>query len=290
MKSQLFPKSTFAQLPEGCCEFSKHDIERIRCYLKKSELSKWIPIYEAIAPELLKYRNKRKALVDGLYDVASSHGDSLLETNLSYYEEKRENGTTTRMTDICPFSVLATFSLETKTRDRWPVARALGDLFNVKVSEPKCFHGVPTLPHRNPRFYKRKEIERREGDIDVLWNVFAASAAYADKKTDDTCEDFIKAFNAARAVKQTKWNLTIGLYWSNPTRFLTLDRNSREYIRAKEHLNIPIYKRLCFGGEYVVLMDRLQTCFAKSECPFNNFPELSRTARKEVDLAGDEAE
>ena len=279
MNSKLFPKSTFAQLPENCCTFSKPEFDYIRNDFEEGRIFDWLPIYEAIPPKLLKYRNNRKELVERLYDIATKHDDSLLKHNLSYYEEMRADGSTKRMTDICPFSVLATFSLDTSTEDRWPVVRALGDLFEVEVSEPSCFHGVPALPFRNPRFYKRQPYERGKNDIDVLWRVFETSAEYAKDMTDDNARDaFIHAFNAARDVKQTKWNLTIGLFWSNPHRFLTLDIHSRAYIR--DPLGITFFERLCTGGEYVVLMDRLKTCNAMSESPFNNYIELSRTARK----------
>ena len=137
-------------------------------------------------------------------------------------------------------------------------------------------------PYRTetPVFTGAKRDDRNEGDIDALWKVFVASAAYATDESDKTRDDFIKAFDDATKVKQTNWNLTMGLYWSNPKCFPTLDRNSRVYIR--DHLRIPLKERLCNGEEYVALSDTLQVCFAKRDCPFNDFQELARTARVEV--------
>ena len=288
MKSKLFPKSTFAQLPENCCEFSKAEFDNIRKDLDKKGIFDWLPIYEAIPPKLLEYRDASKAsndskdrkdLVEELYEAVRKHSGTLLKRNLSYYEERRDDRTTKPMTDICPFSVLATFSLDTTIDNRWSALKPLKELFDVDVDRPDYFHGVPALPFRNPRFYKRQPHERGKNDIDVLWRVYVASAAYAKDMSDDNArDDFIHAFNAARKVRQTNWNLTIGLFWSNPHRFLTLDKHSRAYIRGRLRIRIP--ERLCTGGEYVVLMDKLQTCFAKSACPFNNYMELSRTARK----------
>ena len=277
-------KSTPAPFPAGCCEFSKQDFERIRTDLDTRQLFDWVSVYEAIAPELLEYKNDRKALLDKLYKVASDPKISVFQRNLSRYEERRGDNTTRRMTDICPFSVLATFSMETPTINRWPSATALCDIFEAKIDWPKKgFHGVPNVHHANASFYMRNVSERGKGDIDALWNVFVASAEYAENESDKTRDDFIEAFNLARKVKQTQWKLTLGLYWSNPKHFPTLDRYSREYIR--NHLNIPFSERFCYGGEYVVLMNRLRLCFKKGDCPINSFFELARTAREE--LAGE---
>ena len=280
MNNRRTQNPTSASLPEGCCEFSKPDFVRIRAYLDEPRAFDWIVVYEAIAPKLLEFQNDRKRLVDWLYREASKPKFSGFDKNLSFYEEMRDDGTTIPMTDICPFSVMATFTLETIGSNRWPAAMALCELFNVQVRWPTSFIGLPTLMHINPRFYMRNADDRNEGDIDALWKVFVASAAYATDGSDKTRDDFIKAFDEATKVKQTHWNLTLGLYWSNPKCFPTLDKNSRVYII--DHLHIPLEERLCNGEEYVALSDTLQACFANSDCPFNDFQELARTARVEV--------
>ena len=280
MNNRHTPEPTSASLPEGCCKFSKKEYEDIRNDFKGHDFT-WIPLYEAIAPKLLCYKNDRRALVEGLYKQASLHEESLLSHNLARYEEQLADKTTIPMTDICPFSVLATFTLETLDENKKPVARAVRDFFGVTVSLPSSFPGVPTLLPRFPHFYERNKSDRGEGDIDTLWNVFEASAAYAKEETDATRSDFAKAYDEATWVKKTRRNLTIGLFWSNPTRFLTLDKNSVEYIEGTLGISIPRakHKDVAHSQGYLDTMRKLQICFQDPDCPFKSFPELSRAAR-----------
>ena len=280
MDNQRTQESTPASLPEGCCKFSKTESKKIRDDISRQDFT-WIPVYEAIAPKLLDYRNNRRELVEGLYKQASLHEHTMLRQNLSNYEEQLADKTTLPMSDICPFSVLATFTLETQDKKKMPVAEAVCEFLDVDVSLPSSFPGVPTLLPRFPHFYERNKSDRGEGDIDALWDVFAASAAYAKEETDRTRSDFTKAYDRATWVKKTRWNLTIGLFWSNPTRFLTLDKNSVEYIEGTLGISIPRaeHKDVATSQGYLDTMRKLQTCFQDPECPFKSFPELSRAAR-----------
>ena len=70
MNNRSTPKPTSASLPQGCCEFSKQDFDRIRADLDKPRAFEWIVVYEAIAPKLLEFQNDRKRLVDWLYQQA----------------------------------------------------------------------------------------------------------------------------------------------------------------------------------------------------------------------------
>ena len=276
-------------LPEGCCKFSKRDSGRIRYDLSRIDFT-WVPVYQAIARELLGYENDRKTLVDKLYKQAEIYKKTKLGNNLSFYEEKldkKSKQTDGPMTDICPFSVLATFTLETLDKNKLPVAEAVCDLFDVKLGPPSNLSlpsellGIPTLSPRFPRFYKRNERDRRPGDIDELWDVFVASAAYANEDTEGTRRDFTKAYDAAILVKHTKWNLTMGLYWSNPERFPTMERHSVKFTERILGISIPRarHKDVATAQGYLDTRSKLLTCFQDPECPFKSFPEFSRTVR-----------
>ena len=200
-----------------------------------------------------------------------------MKGTLSYYTNMLDDGTVEPMTDICPFTVFATFTLGADTDKRASIAMALCEFLGIKVERPTDFNGVPALVYQNPRFYAHKVSKRGDGDIEALWKVFSASDAYAKEKSDETRKDFVNAFDAAMRVWGTKWNLAMGLFWSNSTCFLTLDTPSRDYI--EKFLNLRLRTDGCTGEEYLELMDKLQTYFQDSKCPFNNFRELSRTAR-----------
>ena len=265
-----YPIPTFPFPSEGGYVFPKNEFDGIRADLDEQEFD-WVPLYDAVAARLKHFRDDRTPLVNAISKMPS------MNKALSYYDNLLDDGTREPMTDICPFTVFATFTLDVDTEKRLPLVMALCEFLRIKVGWPTDFNGVPAVQHRNPHFYAHEVSKRGDGDIEALWEVFSKSDAYAKKKSDETRNDFISAFDTARRVWGTRWNLTTGLFWSNSTCFLTLDAPSRDYI--KKFLNLRLKTQGCTAEEYLELTDKLQAYFQDSKCPFNNFRELSRTAR-----------
>ena len=56
---------------------------------------------------------------------------------------------------------------------------------------------------------------------------------FADSDDDDTLTNFADAFDNANGRCGVAWSLTIGLYWSRPWSFLSLDNISQAYVKTK---------------------------------------------------------
>ena len=156
MDNQRTQESTPASLPEGCCKFSKTESKKIRDDISRQDFT-WIPVYEAIAPKLLDYRNNRRELVEGLYKQASLHEHTMLRQNLSNYEEQLADKTTLPMSDICPFSVLATFTLETQDKKKMPVAEAVCEFLDVDGKPAIKFSRCSNLVAKIPPFLRAQQ-------------------------------------------------------------------------------------------------------------------------------------
>lgn len=68
---------------------------------------------------------------------------------------------------------------------------------------------------------------RKPEDIPTLWGVFRL--AQGETPFDD--DQFAKAFDTALQVRVVNVNLTMGLFWIRPERFLSLDSANRAYLK-----------------------------------------------------------
>ena len=271
--------------------FSADDERRIRKDLALQKFN-WVPAFRAVATKLLEYQGKREALLNDLYQLPKVGG------SLFYFERKKA-GIKVPLNDICPFTVMGTFNLEPRirndsvlTKKRVAILEELCEYLGINPTIPTNFSGVPTLQQARPWYFERADL-RKNGDIDALWKVFVDAAKLANGGTGETNEiedDFASAYDRALEVSWTNWKLSIGLFWTNPKYFLTLEENSREFIRGEPlELYIPetrIWKgrkSVCKAEGYLDLMRKFRTSIERNEYPFKDFIELSRTARKETE-------
>jgi 5-methylcytosine-specific restriction protein B len=69
----------------------------------------------------------------------------------------------------------------------------------------------------------------RGNDIETLWELFelALSLPGPDETPGAAARGaFLRAYDLVRAQRGVAWNITIGLYWARPYRFLPLDLNT----------------------------------------------------------------
>ena len=285
MINQRIPKPTYASAIGGGGEKWPNDeiYDNIDQDLDGCDFG-WISVYNAVANRLLYYRNDRKALIASLYKLP------MVAHYLQHFEDSTGGKTRVNLTDICPFTVMATFNLEQYHRnnrqfptDRVRVLEELCEFLDINATLDMNFHGVPTLPHYNPLFFADSNT-RLSRDIEYLWEVFVAAMDYVRANSRETKEVFSVAYDVAIGVNRTKWNLSIGLFWMSAEHFLTLDENSREFI--EEFLRVPIRPRApseaCSSRTYLTLIRKMKTFFGDCKYPFNDFTELSRTARMET--------
>ena len=112
--------------------------------------------------------------------------------------------------------------------------------FSVEAAVPTAFTGVPVLPPQNSWFFSFQSL-RKPNDIDQLWEVFS-KALEANSMEDPAFE---AAFDRALEIRHTKVNLTMGLFWIRPARYLSLDGKMRDFLRVdlpKSGLTFQFYR------------------------------------------------
>jgi len=234
---------------------------------------RWTSFYSAVAAKLLDYRADRKPLIDGIHAIAQEMA------GLGYLQDRYPEGGTGPLRDICPFTAMGTFNRSMTDSNRSAIAGALAKLIGVEDEPPSTFEGIPVLNNQRSWFFRYGD-KRGEGDIDKLWDLFAAAAALAESDQPDQRDQFIAGYDAAIDVWGASWNLSTGLYWSHPWEFPTLDSNSRSFLTGRLQMRIPTIgpQKPCSGATYLKLVDDLKARFSEESYPVHSFPELSLAA------------
>ncbi|WP_242393298.1 McrB family protein [Anaeromyxobacter oryzisoli] len=234
----------------------------------------WTRFYEALADRLAAFHDRRGELL-GLLAEISKQGDVPVQL-----EDRFSDGTTGFVRDIDPFTFLGLFNRGITTENRRTIAGALAAKLGVTEPVPADFDGIPVL-HNQKSWFFGFEKERDPEDIPALWRVLRAALAFADSDGDDTARaEFIAAYDHANGRAGVAWNLTIGLYWIRPWKFLGLDAKSREYLENKLKIAIGRSgpKRRCSAQDYLAAMEVLETRFQEPSFPVHSYPETSLEA------------
>lgn len=233
----------------------------------------WTGFYEEVAEKLLDYRDNRTPLIEALRRIAS--------TNPAVNDlegDRLSPKITAPLRDICPFTTIGTFNRNIKSEHRHSMASGLARFLRVRAAVPADFGDVeaPTVPPLKAWFFPFAE-KRGKGDIDSLWAVFAAAHELRDQPNERRArENFIATYDKAKQVKQVAWNLSMGLYWSHPWSYPTLDQKSRAYLKGRLRIELP--SQAPDGKRYADLINELKALFARDDCPVHSFPELSCAA------------
>ena len=233
----------------------------------------WTGFYEDVADKLLEHREERRALIEGIHEIGAT------TEHLSYLRDKFDDGSAGPLRDICPFTALGTFNRSMTDENRKAIAGELARLLGVEAAVPESFEGIPVLNNQRSWFFAYA-VKRGDGDIDALWNVFAAAKRIVESDEADLRDEFIQAYDAATKVWGVAWNLSTGLYWAHPWDFLTLDSQSRQYLTRRLGIRIPTggAQGACEGKGYLTLIDDLKARFEEESYPVHSFPELSQEA------------
>ncbi len=235
----------------------------------------WAKFYEAMAEKLLGYRDNRADLIKGIYEIAPRVG------GLSYLHDKYKDGSEGLLNDICPFTVLGIFNRGITDANRKIIAKELATLLGVGEPIPDTFEGIPLLNNQKSCFFGFS-INRHDGDIDTLWDIFAKALVYADTDDEPGREAFAEVYDNAANRYGVGWNLTMGLFWIRPWSFPTLESQSQEFIKKRLSIKIGLNgpKNRCNAKDYLALRDTLEARFKEDAYPVHSFPELSLSAWK----------
>ena len=217
----------------------------------------WKKFYVEFAKKLLEYKNRRQELVETIY---SALGDTLNDSGTSvvnYFKKDKD----TKLKDTDPFSVFAIFNRTKNDSVRKKCIVILKKTFEIQADIPSDFDGVPLLNAKRSIFVDQ-DGSNIEESTSLLWNLF-------EKVINN--EEFEQEYNDALKIKGVNNNLSMGLFWICPDRFLGLDSNNRNYIKYKLGFEIddkPNYE------EYEELLNKVRASH------YEDFAELSLKAWK----------
>ena len=215
----------------------------------------WIPFYKELSQKLLLYRNNRKPLINWIYDN--------LEGYINHLKDDPEG---TRVADIDPFTVFAIFNRGITHERRIDICQKFKGYLNITADVPEDFDGIPVMNTQKTNFMAFAE-RRKHGDIDKLWNVFTDAVLGRDIE---------ESYNALNGQFLIKFNLTMGLFWIRPDRFMPLDGTSQSLLNTLgisfDNSKFLMYK------EYKSVMDRLDEKMKSESLGYTNYAEFSYTA------------
>lgn len=217
----------------------------------------WIPYYKEFAQRLTQFQKDRKRLLNLIYD----NRDELLTKYLH-----DQGGEGDLLEDIDPFTVFGLFNRGIKHENRINSAKLFKNILDIKVDIPKDFEGIPVLNNQKSHFFGFRS-HRGKNDIQNLWNLFI-------KVVND--ENFEEEYNTVIKQFIIKVNITMGLFWIRPEKFLAFDRTNRQYL--KEQYGIKLPNKAPEYSEYMKILDSINKKMASGEIKENTFYELSANA------------
>ena len=173
----------------------------------------WIPIYKELSVKLLEFENRQSDLLDIIKKIAST-GIPMIPI-----QDKHSATETAELTEIDPFTFYSCFNRGITNDNRKQILAELKDLFNLKSDLPDDFDGIPVMTNQKSWFFAYK-YDRGEKDIKLLWKLFRE--AVTSEITEST-------FNSVLNIKGVRINITIGLFWIMPDKYLSLDSVMKEY-------------------------------------------------------------
>ena len=223
----------------------------------------WIPFYKEFGQKLLKYRDDRKPLVNWIY----------ANIDRSLIKHFKDGNDGRRVPDTDPFTVMAIINRGITWEKKISLCKRFKEFLNISAPVPQDFSGVPEMNNMLSNFMAFEE-DRKEGDIERLWKLF--ECAVLDK-------DIEEAYNALKEQYLIKYNITMGLFWIRPDRFLALDGNNKEKLKS---LGIASFDgKFVVYKDYKAIMERLDEKMASGEIVCNSYAEFSHEAYVQNDGA-----
>lgn len=216
----------------------------------------WIPFYKELAKKLLQFRNDRQPLINWIYANIKSE----------YIKHLKDDSDGRRVADIDPFTVYAIFNRGITHDKRIEICKAFKDYQNISSPVPEDFYGIPVMNTQRTNFMAFAE-RREEGDIERLWAVF--EDAVLDRDIKDS-------YNALKGQYLIKYNLTMGLFWIRPDKYLPLDGPSQNLLK-KLGITFDNTKFIIYN-DYRSVMAKLDEKMKSESLGYTNYPEFSYNA------------
>ena len=236
----------------------------------------WIAFYEEFADKLLAYKDNRQELIEKIKQVYEVTGIKLPRL------ERNENGDN-EIVDIDPFTTFGLFNKQITDVNRIRIIKEIKELFSINSDVPTSFDGIPVLNNQMATFYWFGN-GRGEHDIDNLWDVFDYAIALSKSDSLELREKFSDSFNTSLSQKGVKWNLSMGLYWIRPNRFLNLDSRNRWFIINNDSLpesvvaRVKNLKSMPEAKAYLAICDECLSYIHSDNSPYDSLSAFSFSA------------
>ena len=236
----------------------------------------WIAFYEEFADNLLAYKDNRQELIEKIKQVYEVTGIKLPRL------ERNENGDN-EIVDIDPFTTFGLFNKQITDVNRIRIIKEIKELFSINSDVPTSFDGIPVLNNQMATFYWFGN-GRGEHDIDNLWDVFDYAIALSRSDSPELREKFSDSFNTSLSQKGVKWNLSMGLYWIRPNRFLNLDSRNRWFIINNDSLpesvvaKVRNLKSMPEAEAYLAICDECLSYIHSDNSPYDSLSAFSFSA------------
>ena len=177
----------------------------------------WKPIQEETAIRILDFENRQLELIQ-LIDQMREEGLTTIKTT-AYGEKFRE---------IDPFTFLANFNGRITWQKRIMNWEFLKKAWNLHSDIPKDFHGIPVVSPQTSWFVWYGNAKQKKEDVPLLWQL-------ARTAIEDNWDEIDPGlFAACLNIMGIGWsNLTSGLFWIAPTKFLPINPKTKNYLKAK---------------------------------------------------------
>lgn len=258
--------AVFNSLSDVCEKYKKHFEGKATIIADKpspptSDMAfTWIPFYREFSQKLLYYRNDRTPLINWIYD------------NLEGYINHFKDGTDgRRVPDTDPFTVFAIINRGITFERKQKICVKFKDFLNISAPIPQDFTSVPEMNNQRTNFMAFED-KREEEDIERLWKVF--EDAVLDK-------DIESSYNALSNQYLINKNITMGLFWIRPDKYLALDGNNSSLLKSYGIANVKT--GFVPYDEYKDIMTRLDAKMESGELECTNYPEFSLLAYKQND-------
>ena len=211
----------------------------------------WISIHREAIAKLLTFHNRQDELLALLQEMQ----DAGLKVIPLQDEETPKVKTPLREVD--PFTFLASFNRGITHENRTKNWAYLKKAWNLTSEVPDDFAGIPVANNQNSWWFPYA-FRREERHIPLLWQLCQAAYDTPPAQLDP------KLFNDCLALRKiAKTYLTMGLYWTNPEHYLSLDGINRAYFEELE-----IEEAVTDHASYLEL---LEDYHSKCQLPFHRF-------------------
>jgi MoxR-like ATPase/predicted RNA-binding protein with PUA-like domain len=213
----------------------------------------WIPIYKDVAHKLLEYEHRQSELIDLLKQLKAK---SLPVVSLTDQTAEGQ----TELSEIDPFTFFACFNRGQSTETRIAILTELKKRWGLAAALPTDFEGIPVVDNRQSWFFPYLK-RRGKDDIRKLWKL-AKESIEKDPETFDA--QVLQDCIAVKTVNLPK--LTMGMFWMNPDKFLSVDSRNRPFFKARG-ITIPLD-----ANSYFRFLKEVKANLG------SDFPSLSRQA------------